>query len=150
MRALLCFLAALGGASAFHAGATLPVAAPVLRRGCASSAVGARMQAETGKGKLLVLGGTGFVGSTVAKLALDRGYEVVSMSRRGKPPADSKLAGQAQVSQHQRATRIVCPCCCGRRHFCVFPMPLNRSANPADQVGAGRCNKDRGCAKSCG
>jgi len=37
----------------------------------------------------------------VAKLALDRGYEVVSMSRRGKPPADSKLAGQAQIKWEQ-------------------------------------------------
>jgi NADPH:quinone reductase-like Zn-dependent oxidoreductase len=109
MRALLCFLAALGGASAFHAGAPHPLAAPVLRRARVSSAVGARMQAEAGKGKLLVLGGTGFVGSTVAKLALDRGYEVVSMSRRGKPPADSKLAGQAQVLQHQSACRVL-PC----------------------------------------
>ena len=57
------------------------------------------MQAAGGvKGKLLVLGGTGFVGSTVTKLALDRGYEVVSLSRRGQPAADSSLAGKSQVT----------------------------------------------------
>jgi len=53
--------------------------------------------AGSSKGKLLVLGGTGFVGATVAKLALDRGYDVVSLSRRGQPSADSKLAGLTQV-----------------------------------------------------
>jgi len=53
------------------------------------------------KGKILVLGGTGFVGATVAKLALDRGYEVVSLSRRGQPSADSKLAGLTQITWEQ-------------------------------------------------
>lgn len=38
------------------------------------------------KGKLLVLGGTGFLGQTVCKRALLEGYEVTSLSRRGLPP----------------------------------------------------------------
>jgi hypothetical protein len=37
------------------------------------------------KGKLLVLGGTGFLGQTVCKRALLEGYEVTSLSRRGLP-----------------------------------------------------------------
>mmetsp|Transcript_30051 Transcript_30051/g.36491 ORF Transcript_30051/g.36491 Transcript_30051/m.36491 type:complete len:370 (+) Transcript_30051:263-1372(+) len=40
---------------------------------------------EESKGKLLVLGGTGFVGSTICELAVAMGYEVVAVSRRGKP-----------------------------------------------------------------
>ena len=38
------------------------------------------------KGRLLVLGGTGFVGSEIAKRGVETGYEVVSVSRRGLPP----------------------------------------------------------------
>ena len=94
-------IALLGGASAFQGGGSLKIPGyhnRVARVGAVCSP-GLRMQSSSeGKGKLLVLGGTGFVGSTVAKLALDRGYEVVSLSRRGQPPADSKIAGQTQVT----------------------------------------------------
>eukprot|EP01062_Namystynia_karyoxenos_P067840 TRINITY_DN61941_c0_g1_i1.p2 TRINITY_DN61941_c0_g1~~TRINITY_DN61941_c0_g1_i1.p2 ORF type:complete len:277 (+),score=77.10 TRINITY_DN61941_c0_g1_i1:89-919(+) len=34
---------------------------------------------------LLILGGTGFVGSAVAEVALSQGWQVVSLSRRGRP-----------------------------------------------------------------
>ena len=36
-------------------------------------------------GRVLVLGGTGFVGSAVCEKALRAGFSVVSVSRRGKP-----------------------------------------------------------------
>lgn len=42
---------------------------------------------STKKGKLLVLGGTGFLGQTICKRAVLEGYEVTSLSRRG-PAAD--------------------------------------------------------------
>mmetsp|Transcript_33052 Transcript_33052/g.52968 ORF Transcript_33052/g.52968 Transcript_33052/m.52968 type:complete len:229 (-) Transcript_33052:69-755(-) len=38
------------------------------------------------KGKLLVLGGTGFVGSNICVRAIEAGFRVVSVSRRGLPP----------------------------------------------------------------
>mmetsp|Transcript_20597 Transcript_20597/g.26544 ORF Transcript_20597/g.26544 Transcript_20597/m.26544 type:complete len:321 (+) Transcript_20597:70-1032(+) len=41
------------------------------------------------KGKLLVLGGTGFLGQAVCKRAIMEGYEVTSLSRRGLPPLKS-------------------------------------------------------------
>ena len=41
------------------------------------------------KGKLLVLGGTGFLGQTVCRRALLEGYSVTSLSRRGLPPSTS-------------------------------------------------------------
>jgi nucleoside-diphosphate-sugar epimerase len=41
------------------------------------------------KGKLLVLGGTGFLGENVCKKALLEGYQVTSLSRRGLPPPSS-------------------------------------------------------------
>ena len=57
------------------------------RRSASRIAVAPRASAEPGsKGKLLVLGGTGFVGSKVCELALEAGYDVVSVSRRGTPP----------------------------------------------------------------
>jgi len=95
--ALLCAaMTLLGGTSAFQGGGSLPSLRKA-RGGWGPG--GVRMQAAGGvKGKLLVLGGTGFVGSTVTKLALDRGYEVVSLSRRGQPAADSSLAGKSQVT----------------------------------------------------
>jgi nucleoside-diphosphate-sugar epimerase len=37
------------------------------------------------KGKLLVLGGTGYLGQTVCQKAVLEGYSVVSLSRRGRP-----------------------------------------------------------------
>jgi nucleoside-diphosphate-sugar epimerase len=48
------------------------------------------------KGKLLVLGGTGFLGQTVCKRALLEGYEVTSLSRRGLPP-DAAVESSAPV-----------------------------------------------------
>jgi nucleoside-diphosphate-sugar epimerase len=45
------------------------------------------MSAASGKkGKLLVLGGTGFLGQTICKRAVLEGYAVTSLSRRGLPP----------------------------------------------------------------
>jgi hypothetical protein len=41
------------------------------------------------KGKLLILGGTGFLGQTICRRALLEGYSVTSLSRRGVPPASS-------------------------------------------------------------
>jgi uncharacterized protein YbjT (DUF2867 family) len=40
-------------------------------------------------GKLLVLGGTGFLGQAVCKRALAEGFQVISLSRRGLPPVSS-------------------------------------------------------------
>ena len=45
------------------------------------------------KGKILVLGGTGFLGQQVCQTALREGYDVVSLSRRGmQPPSSSGTA----------------------------------------------------------
>lgn len=44
------------------------------------------------KGKLLVLGGTGFLGQAVCQRALLEGYQVTSLSRRGLPPDNQKLS----------------------------------------------------------
>eukprot|EP00798_Chlamydomonas_sp_ICE-L_P015493 gene15493-21577_t len=38
---------------------------------------------------ILVLGGTGFVGSAFIKAASAKGHKVISLSRRGRPPADA-------------------------------------------------------------
>ena len=38
------------------------------------------------RGKLLILGGTGFLGQTICKRANLEGYSVTSLSRRGVPP----------------------------------------------------------------
>jgi len=52
-----------------------------------SSATGGTTPSK--KGKLLVLGGTGFLGQTVCKRAVLEGYQVTSVSRRGTPPSSS-------------------------------------------------------------
>lgn len=41
------------------------------------------------KGKILVLGGSGFLGGTVARRAILEGYSVTSLSRRGAPEEDA-------------------------------------------------------------
>jgi hypothetical protein len=41
------------------------------------------------KGKVLVLGGTGFLGQTLCKRATLEGYSVTSLSRRGLPSPES-------------------------------------------------------------
>lgn len=41
------------------------------------------------RGRVLVLGGTGFLGQTVCRRALLEGYAVTSLSRRGIPPSVS-------------------------------------------------------------
>ena len=46
------------------------------------------------KGRILILGGSGFLGQAVARRAILEGYKVVSISRRGKPPKiDENLIG---------------------------------------------------------
>ncbi len=50
------------------------------------------------KGKLLVLGGTGFLGQTVCRRALLEGYSVTSLSRRGLPPSSSSAAASSQYA----------------------------------------------------
>jgi len=42
------------------------------------------------KGRILILGGSGFLGQNVARRAILEGYSVVSLSRRGKPPASEE------------------------------------------------------------
>jgi nucleoside-diphosphate-sugar epimerase len=54
-------------------------------RASASSTSAADSQRD--KGKLLVLGGTGFLGQKICKRAVQEGYSVVSLSRRGLPPS---------------------------------------------------------------
>lgn len=44
---------------------------------------------STEKGKLLLLGGTGFVGGEILSYATSQGYKVVAVSRRGVPPDGS-------------------------------------------------------------
>lgn len=41
------------------------------------------------RGTILVLGGTGFLGQNVCRKAVEAGYSVVSLSRRGMPAADN-------------------------------------------------------------
>jgi hypothetical protein len=51
------------------------------------------------KGKLLVLGGTGFLGQTICKRASLEGYAVTSLSRRGLPSPEQKSFGNAEYRQ---------------------------------------------------
>jgi len=55
------------------------------------------MSASGSKGKLLVIGGNGFVGREVCKAAVQAGFQVTSLSRRGTNP-DAGDADLAQVT----------------------------------------------------
>jgi NAD(P)-dependent dehydrogenase (short-subunit alcohol dehydrogenase family) len=48
-----------------------------------------QQQEETSRGRLLVLGGTGYLGQVVCEKAVRAGYSVVTLSRRGLPPSSS-------------------------------------------------------------
>jgi len=61
----------------------------------AASESGAQTQASPGR--LLVLGGNGYVGREVCKLAIARGYQVTSLSRRGEnPEPEDELLAQVR------------------------------------------------------
>jgi len=55
-------------------------------------------------GRVLVLGGTGFVGSRICLELLDAGYDVTSVSRRGTPPLSD--VGDAPPASASRAARL--------------------------------------------
>lgn len=62
--------------------------------------MGSSLPASTKPKKLVVLGGTGFVGSEVCKIAVDRGFAVTSLSRRGENPApNDALLSQVNFQQ---------------------------------------------------
>ena len=50
-----------------------------------SSSSGSSSSSSKKKGKVLVLGGTGYLGQTICQKAVLEGYSVVSLSRRGLP-----------------------------------------------------------------
>ncbi|GAX13880.1 hypothetical protein FisN_5Lh225 [Fistulifera solaris] len=54
------------------------------------------------KKKLLILGGTGFLGQNICEQALQAGYDVVSLSRRGLPPS----GGVSNVDYRQGDARL--------------------------------------------
>eukprot|EP00980_Cylindrotheca_fusiformis_P008751 scaffold1869_cov122-Cylindrotheca_fusiformis.AAC.13 len=51
---------------------------------------------KTDKGKLLVLGGTGFLGRTICKRAALEGYSVTSLSRRGLSSPEREPFGNTE------------------------------------------------------
>ncbi|KAJ1973530.1 hypothetical protein H4R35_004070 [Dimargaris xerosporica] len=59
----------------------------------------------TSVGRILVVGGSGFLGTSVCRVALQRGLQVVSLSRRGAPirphPTAPRPAWQEQVQWQQ-------------------------------------------------
>jgi len=59
------------------------------RRSTTNLAMNGNVFEKGDKGKILVLGGSGFLGGTVARRAILEGYSVTSISRRGKPEEDA-------------------------------------------------------------
>lgn len=59
------------------------------RRFATSSLWASSSSIDSGKGKILVLGGTGFLGQCICRRALLEGYQVTSVSRRGIPPPET-------------------------------------------------------------
>ncbi|RNF10083.1 hypothetical protein TraAM80_01832 [Trypanosoma rangeli] len=55
--------------------------------------------------KLLLLGGTGFVGTHVLRKALQRGWKVICASRGGLPPVGSPLLDEAVLRHHHPPER---------------------------------------------
>ena len=55
-------------------------------------------------GRVLVLGGTGFVGSRICLELLEAGYDVTSISRRGTPPISND--GDVNPASESRAARL--------------------------------------------
>lgn len=99
--------------------------------------------------KLLLFGGTGFVGSLVAQKALSRGYRVVIATRGGAPPLGSPMdslakrvrevggpaAGRESLSPHEAAAP---PAASSTSDTSARPTAeqLTRMAHEADEEGA--------------
>ena len=64
------------------------------------------MATVTKKGKVLVLGGTGFLGQTVCKRATLEGYSCVSLSRRGLPSPE-KDGAERNIDYRQGDARNI-------------------------------------------
>jgi nucleoside-diphosphate-sugar epimerase len=74
---------------------------------------------DNSRGRLLVLGGTGYLGQAVCQRAIEQGYQVTSLSRRGLPPSNpvsqvEYRQGDArqknviqQILQEQKTTGLV-------------------------------------------
>jgi nucleoside-diphosphate-sugar epimerase len=80
---------------------------------CFSSSTGASQSESSSsnkkQGKLLVLGGTGFLGQTICKRAVLEGYAVTSLSRRGLPPltdSDATVSSISTVDYRQGDARV--------------------------------------------
>lgn len=60
-----------------------------------------KQASEAAKGKILVLGGTGFLGQEVCQRAVAEGYSVTSLSRRGLPPVLDSRDSTNQIDYRQ-------------------------------------------------
>jgi len=59
------------------------------------------------KKNVVILGGTGYVGNTVAKIAVERGHRVTSLSRRGPPSGSSAVSGVTYLAGDATDPKVV-------------------------------------------
>lgn len=77
-----------------------------------STATGTRCLSSLGsvpleKGKLLVLGGTGYLGQVVCQRAVLEGYSVVALSRRGLPPTSNRASSSVKIDYREGDARKI-------------------------------------------
>jgi len=64
---------------------------------------------EASKKKILVLGGTGFLGQAVCQRAIRDGYQVTSLSRRGLPSGDPESSAMSTIDYRKGDARKIEP-----------------------------------------
>ncbi|KHN04848.1 Hypothetical protein glysoja_024209 [Glycine soja] len=85
--------------------------------------------------RIVVLGGNGFVGSSICKAAVSKGIEVISLSRSGRPTYSGAWVDQVTWISGMLICIVLRPAFIyGKRRVDGFELPLDLVGEPAEKI----------------